>query len=93
MGIRYRNGKTNSYPLDNAIEDSNRKQIEMWAGTDIQSAIDDFADALVEAYAQGEDGAKAMGDTTKKVLANAAKRSIEEADTRPGHTECRYPIR
>lgn len=64
--------------LNDAIEDSNRKQIEMWAGTDIQSAIDDFADALIEAYAQGEDGAKAMGETTKKILANAVKEALKK---------------
>lgn len=64
--------------IDNQIEDSNRKQIEMWAGTDIQSAIDDFADALVDAYAQGEDGAIAMADTTKKVLANAVKEALKK---------------
>lgn len=64
--------------IDNQIEDSNRKQIEMWAGTDVQSAIDDYADALVDAYAQGEDGAIAMADTTKKVLANAVKEALKK---------------
>lgn len=70
--------KDNLTELDNAIEDSNRKQIEMWAGTDVQTAIDDYADALVDAYAQGEDGAKAMGETTKKVLANAVKEALKK---------------
>lgn len=64
--------------IDNKIADSNRKQIEMWAGTDIQSAIDDFADALIEAYARGEDGAEAMGKTTKKILANAVKEALKK---------------
>lgn len=64
--------------LGNQIEDTKKKQIEMLAGTDIQSAIDNFADALVEAYAQGEDGAKAMGETTKKVLANAVKEALKK---------------
>lgn len=77
-GDKIQEWKDKLISLDNAIEDSNRKQIEMWAGTDIQSAIDDFADALVEAYAQGEDGAKAMGDTTKKVLANAVKEALKK---------------
>lgn len=64
--------------LGNQIEDTKKKQIEMLAGTDIQSAIDNFADALVDAYAQGEDGAKAMGETTKKVLANAVKEALKK---------------
>lgn len=64
--------------LGNQAEDLRKKQIEMLAGTDVQSAIDDFANALVEAYAQGEDGAEAMGEVTKKVLANAVKEALKK---------------
>ena len=64
--------------IDQKIEENKRKQIEMLAGTDVQSAINDFADALTEAYAKGEDGAKALGDTTKKVMANAVKEALKK---------------
>lgn len=64
--------------IDEQIEENRRKRIEMLAGTDIQSAIDDFADALVEAYAKGEDSAKALGEVTKKVLANAVKEALKK---------------
>lgn len=64
--------------LGNQAEDLRKKQIEMLAGTDVQSAIDNFADALVEAYAQGADGAEAMGEVTKKVLANAVKEALKK---------------
>ena len=64
--------------LGNQAEDMKKKQIEMLAGTDVQTAIDNFADALVEAYAQGENGAEAMGEATKKVLANAVKEALKK---------------
>lgn len=64
--------------LDNKIEDSKQKQIDMLAGTDVQSAIDDFADALIEAYAKGDDAAEALGETTKNILANAVKEALKK---------------
>lgn len=63
--------------IDEQIEENQRKRIEMLAGTDVKSAIDEFADALVEAYAKGEDGATALADTTKKVMANAVKEALK----------------
>lgn len=50
----------------------------MLAGTDVQSAIDDFADALIEAYAKGDDAAEALGETTKNILANAVKEALKK---------------
>lgn len=64
--------------IDQQLADNERKQIEMLAGTGVKNAIDNFADALVEAYAKGEDGAKALGDTTKKMMANAVKESLKK---------------
>lgn len=63
--------------IDHQIEENQRKRIEMLAGTDVKSAIDEFADALVDAYARGEDGAVALADTTKKVMANAVKEALK----------------
>ena len=64
--------------IDNAIEDSKQKAMEMLAGTDVKSAIDEFADAIVDAYAKGENAAEALGNTTKKVLANAVKEALKK---------------
>lgn len=63
--------------IDTQLEDMERDMLESLAGTDIQSAIDDFADALVDAYCQGEDAAKALGDVTKSVLKNAVVEALK----------------
>lgn len=63
--------------IDTQLEDMERDMLESLAGTDIQSAIDDFASALVDAYCQGEDAAKALGDVTKSVLKNAVVEALK----------------
>lgn len=63
--------------IDTQIEDLERDMLETLAGTDIQSAIDDFADALVDAYCQGEDAAKALGEVTKETLKNAVVEALK----------------
>lgn len=63
--------------IDAQLEDMERDMLESLAGTDIQSAIDDFASALVDAYCQGEDAAKALGDVTKSVLKNAVVEALK----------------
>lgn len=57
--------------IDTQIEDMERSMLETLAGTDTQSAIDEFADALVDAYCQGEDAAEALGAKTKDILKKA----------------------
>lgn len=57
--------------IDTQIEDMERSMLETLAGTDTQTAIDEFADALVDAYCQGEDAAEALGDKTKDILKKA----------------------
>ena len=47
------------------------------AGTDAKTAIDEFADALVEAYDQGLDRAEALGKKTKDVLRNAVIEALK----------------
>lgn len=44
---------------------------------DFPSAIDEFADALVDAYVQGEDAAKALGEVTKEVMKKAVVEAIK----------------
>ncbi len=63
--------------IDTQLEDLERDMLETLAGTDTKSAIDDFASALVDAYCQGEDAAKALGQVTKDVLKNAVVEAIK----------------
>lgn len=63
--------------IDTQIEGLERNMLETLAGTDVQSAIDDFADALVDAYCQGEDAAKALGEVTKETLKNAVVEALK----------------
>lgn len=63
--------------IDTQLEDMERDMLETLAGTDTKSAIDDFASALVDAYCQGEDAAKALGQVTKDVLKNAVVEALK----------------
>ena len=63
--------------IDTQIKDLERDMLETLAGTDVQTAIDDFADALVDAYCQGEDAAKALGEVTKETLKNAVVEALK----------------
>ena len=63
--------------IDQQIEDLHRQEIELLAGTDVKSALDEFADALVDAYCQGEDAAVALGEKTKEVLKKAVVESLK----------------
>lgn len=63
--------------IDQQIEDLDQQMMETFAGTDVKSAIDEFADAIVDAYCSGEDAAKALGETTKKVLKNAVVEALK----------------
>lgn len=63
--------------INQQIEDLDQQMMETFAGTDVKSAIDEFADAIVDAYCSGEDAAKALGETTKKVLKNAVIEALK----------------
>lgn len=63
--------------IDTQLENMERSMMETLAGTDTKSAIDEFADALVEAYCQGEDAAEALGAKTKEVLKNAVVEALK----------------
>lgn len=60
---------------ENAIEDNNQiiadnkdKAIDAIFGSDVKSAIDDFASAYVDAWAAGEDRSKSMKDVVKNMI-------------------------
>lgn len=63
--------------INQQIEDLDRQMMVTLAGTDVKSAIDEFADALVEAYCKGEDAAEALGNKTKEVLKKAVVEALK----------------
>lgn len=63
--------------IDEQLEDMNQEMMETFAGTDTKTAIDQYADAIVDAYCQGEDAAKALGDTTRDVLKKAVVEALK----------------
>lgn len=63
--------------IDTELEDMERSVMETLAGTDVKSAIDEFADALVDAYVRGEDAAKALGEVTKNVMKKAVVEALK----------------
>lgn len=79
--------KTDQGKIDewkNQIEDLNEeiaemkdRRIEAIMGKDIQSAIDDFANAYAEAWAAGEDKRKAIKDVVRDMIKGAVKEMIK----------------
>ena len=63
--------------INQQIEDLDRQMMVTLAGTDVKTAIDEFADALVEAYCKGEDAAEALGNKTKEVLKKAVVEALK----------------
>ena len=63
--------------IDTQIEDIERSMMETLAGTDVKSAIDEFAEAMVDAYDQGIDRAEALGKKTKEVLRKAVIEALK----------------
>lgn len=61
--------------INNIIEDNKEKAKDAIFGQDIQSAIDDFAQAYVDAWAAGDDKVKASKDLVKDMI----KQMITEA--------------
>lgn len=63
--------------INQQIEDLDRQMMVTLAGTDVKTAIDEFADALVDAYCKGEDAAEALGNKTKDVLKKAVVEALK----------------
>lgn len=53
------------------IEENKDRILESLTGTDVMSAIDDFAQAYADAWASGESAAKKSADVVKGILRNA----------------------
>lgn len=63
--------------LNNQIADIRGRQIEAIMGKDVQSAINEFADAYVKAWEAGENKAKAMKDTVRNLFRSAIVQQIK----------------
>lgn len=63
--------------IDSQLEDLENTMLETLAGTDVKSAIDEFADAIVDAFVKGEDAAKSLGEVTKNVMKKAVVDAIK----------------
>lgn len=70
--------------INQQIEDLDRQMMVTLAGTDVKTAIDEFADALVEAYCKGEDAAEALGNKTKEVLKKAVVEALKRQSLAEG---------
>ena len=54
--------------INETLEENKEKALEAITGTDVMSAIDEFAQAYADALANGEDAAKASTETVKKLI-------------------------
>ena len=65
--------------INQTIEDNKDKAVDAIFGEDLQSAIENFADAYAEAWTNGEDKAKSAKDTVKKIMQQMVTESIKSA--------------
>lgn len=65
--------------INELIEENKEKAIDAIFGEDLQSAIENFADAWAEAWENGEDRVESARDTVKTMMKNMVKESIKAA--------------
>lgn len=73
--------------IDSLIEENKEKAVDAIFGEDLQSAIENFADAYAEAWASGEDRATSAKDTVKKMMQQMVQESINAAIQSSGAME------
>ena len=73
--------------IDREIEDLDKQMRETFAGTSVKSAIDEFASAMSDAFAKGEDAAEALGKKTRDVLKNAVLEALKRQFLAKGITD------
>lgn len=66
--------------INNAIAENKEKAKDAIFGEDLKSAIDDFAQAYVDAWAAGEDRAKSMKDIAKNMIKQMIVELIKSKD-------------
>ena len=69
--------------INNTIADNKEAGKEAIFGSDIKSAIDDFANAYADAWAAGEDKAQSAKDLVRKMIRNMVTESIKAAASDP----------
>lgn len=65
--------------INQTIEDNKEAAVDAIFGEDLQSAIENFADAYAEVWANGEDKAESAKDTVKKMMQQMVTESIKAA--------------
>lgn len=73
--------------IDKLIKDNKEAAIDAIFGEDISSAIENFSDSLVEAWAAGEDKAESVKDVVKKMMRQMVTESIKAAIQSSGAME------
>ena len=73
--------------INQTIEDNKEAAVDAIFGEDLQSAIENFADAYAEAWANGEDKAESAKDTVKKIMQQMVTESIKAAIQSSGAME------
>lgn len=69
--------------INNTIADNKEVGKDAIFGSDIKSAIDDFANAYADAWATGEDKAQSAKDLVRKMIRNMVTESIKAAASDP----------
>ena len=69
--------------INNTIADNKEVGKDAIFGSDIKSAIDDFANAYADAWAAGEDKAQSAKDLVRKMIRNMVTESIKAAASDP----------
>lgn len=73
--------------IDKLISDNKEAMVDAIFGEDISSAIENFSDAIVEAWAAGEDKAESVKDVVKKMMRQMVTESIKAAIQSSGAME------
>ena len=69
--------------INKTIEDNKEAAVDAIFGSDLKSAIEDFASAYIEAWSAGEDKAKSAKDMVKTMIKNMVTESIKAAASDP----------
>lgn len=69
--------------IDKQIAGNKEKQIDAILGSDVKSAIDDFAQAYADAWAAGDDRAKSSKDLVKQMIKQMVMEAIKATTSQP----------
>lgn len=69
--------------IDKQIAGNKEKQIDAILGSDVKSAIDDFAQAYADAWAAGDDRAKSSKDLVKQMIKQMVMEALKAATSEP----------